>query len=173
MSDKDDRRPTWISENLPAEIVTSDLFRFNITFPNGKKLRIDITNDIEVDYENLEDQLDKCPGQYVWYASLYSEAKEMVTLLERRIKIRRGELTDAVLEEARDKNTKGFKFKPTDKQVAAVIEKDEKLNKWELLLARQQKNVGKLWHLVKAVEMKSEHLRSRAGFKKQELQQTT
>lgn len=156
-------RPTWISKHLPPEIVKSGLFVFKVKMIDGTTVKVDITNDIEIDYEDLERQMDQVPGQYVWWASIYSEAKAMVTLLERRIKIRRGVLIEAALQMAHEAKTR-----LTDKQAEKVVETDDKLNKWEISLAVLQKNVGKLFHMVKAIEMKSELLRSRSGFKRQE-----
>lgn len=161
-------RPTWIATNMPSEIVSSDLFVFKLKFSNGKLITVNVANDVEVDYERLEQQLDECPGQYVFWACIYSEAKEMVTLLERRIKIRRGVLVDDLQKSAKDSGL----LRLTEKQVLAVVEKDDLLNQLEIKLATLQKNTGKLWHMMKAIEMKSEHLRSRSGFKKQELRQT-
>lgn len=158
--------PTWISEHVPAEIVTSSLFVFDVKLVNGAVVKVNVANDIEIDYERLEEQMDRLPGQYVWWSSIYSEARAMVTLLERRIKIRRGVLIEAAIETAREHNVK-----LTGPQSEKIIESDNKLNEWEVKLAILQKNVGKLYHMVKAIEMKSELLRSRSGFKRQELEQ--
>jgi len=159
----DGARPTWISKHLPPEVVQSKLFIFNVKFTNDQLIKVDIANDIEIDYERLEEQMDQVPGQYVWWASVYSEAKAMATLLERRIKIRRGKLVDAALKAAHEAGTR-----LTDKQSEKIIESDELLQKWEVQLIMMEKNVGKLFHMVKAVDMKSELLRSRSGFKKGE-----
>lgn len=161
--DFDPTRPTWISKHVPAEIVKSGLFVFKVKMVDGTTVKVDMTNDIEIDYERLEEQMDQVPGQYVWWAGIYSEAKAMVTLLERRIKIRRGVLVEEALKEARESQVR-----LTDKQAEKVVETDDKLNKWEVQLAVLQKNTGKLWHMLKAIEMKAELLRSRSGFKRQE-----
>lgn len=160
------RRPTWLSENVPADVVTSGLFRFRVVLLSGAVVSVDVSNDVEIDYERLEEQMDQVPGQYVWWASVYSEAKSMVTLVERRIKARRGTLIDAALQEARARDVR-----LTDKQVERVVEADEKLNELEVKLAKMQASVGKLYHMMKAIEMKSELLRSRSGFKRQEMEQ--
>lgn len=159
-------RPTWLSTHLPKDIL-AELFVFKLKLSNGNTMVVRMDNDLEVDYERLEEQIDQCPGQYVWWASIYSEAKEMVSLLERRIKSRRGELTEKVIQSLRE----GGLTRVTDKQVSSVVEKDEILYKWEVKLIVLQKNTGKLWHMLQAIQMKSEHLRSRAGFKRQEMAQ--
>lgn len=160
------QRPTWVSTHVPTELL-AELFVFKLKLTNGTTMVVNMVNDLEVDYERLEEQIDQCPGQYVWWASIYSEAKSMVSLLERRIKIRRGQLTEKMVYQLRE----GGLTKVTDKQVAAVIEKDDILIAWEVKLIVLQRNTGKLWHMLQAIQMKSEHLRSRAGFKRQEMQQ--
>lgn len=170
MSDKRPRdradRPTWLSQHVPTEILGSKLFKFKVKLVDGTTVTVDITNDIEIDYERLEEQMDQVTGQYVWWSSIYSEVRAMVTLLERRIKIRRGVLVEAALTTARD-----IGARLTDKQAEKVVETDEMLNKWEVQLAVLQKNTGKLFHMVQAIQMKSELLRSRSGFKRQEREQ--
>lgn len=156
-------RPSWISEHLPEEILQSDLFRFRVKMINGTEVTVDMINDIEIEYERLEEQMDQLPGQYVWWASVYSEAKAMVTLMERRIKIRKGNLVEAALDQAR-----AMQVKVTNDQVNAIVEKDQKIVEWEKVLIVLQKNTGKLYHMVKALELKTELMRSRSGFKRQE-----
>ncbi len=165
-SDRTTPRPTWISVNLPPEIIRSELFVFDVKLTDGTIVKVDMVNDVEIDYEALEEQMDRVPGQYVWWSSVYSEAKAMVTLMERRIKIRRGILIEEALKESRSLN-----LRLTDKQTDRIVETDDKLNKWEMVLAILQKNTGKLYHMVQAIQMKSELLRSRSGFKRQELEQ--
>jgi len=161
--EEQDGRPTWISKHVPAEIIRSELFIFKVKMVDGTVVKVNITNDIEIDYERLEEQMDQVPGQYVWWSSIYSEARAMVTLLERRIKIRKGVLVDEALKKARELNAR-----ITDKQADKIVETDDKIKKWEVQLAVLQKNVGKLYHMVQAIQMKSELLRSRSGFKRQE-----
>lgn len=159
-----DEKPDWISEHTPEEVLKSDLFRFNIKLPAVKEpITVDIANDIEINYDRLEEQMDRCPAEYIWWAAMYSEAKSMVTLLELRIKIRRGQLIVKALQEAQENSVK-----LTDKQLTAIVDKDDLLLRWEIELAKMHKKVGKLWHMIQAILMKAELLRSRAGFKRQE-----
>ncbi len=160
-------RPSWLTKNLPAEILHSELFVFDIRFMNGQKIKVNIANDIEIEYERLEEQMDQVTGQYVWWAAVLSESESVVAVLEKRIKIRRGELVDIMLKQFASANLKT----PTDKQTTAICEKDDTLNKWEIALIRLQSNTNKLHHMVKAIAMKSELLRSRSGFKRKELDQ--
>ena len=158
-------KPNWISENVPEEVV-SQLFRFKIKLPNGNFVHVDMTTSIDFDMETLEEDIVKAPHQYVFWASVYSEAKAMVAIIERAIKIRKGILADAVIESTRRDGIKA----PAEKIVTSIIEKDEQLIKLENGLILAQKNTGKLWHMVNAVQMKFDGIRSLAGFKRQEQQ---
>lgn len=157
---------SWISGTVPDD-VADGLFCINVLFPNGKKLAVNIAGDTEIDYEALEEQLDRVSGQFIWWAAVYSEAKAMAAILERRIKIRRAVLTSEALKSAREAGL----VKVTNDQVAVIIDADETLNKWEVKLILLNRDVSKLFYMVKAIEMKSENLRSRSGFKKQEQNQ--
>ena len=110
--------------------------------------------------------MDYVTGQYVWWSSVYSEAKATVTLVERRIKVRRGRLVEQVMKMGREAG-----IRVTEKIAEKTIEVDRTLNDLEVQLIVLQKNVTKLYHMVKAIEMKSELLRSRSGFKRQEREQ--
>jgi hypothetical protein len=89
----------------------------------------------------------------------------MVAVIERAMKVRRGHITEAVLESARKDGVK-----LTEKAMLGVIEKDEKLVKLDQALIKAQKVAGKLWHMTQALQMKFEAIRSLAGFKRQEQQ---
>lgn len=159
-----EEKPNWISEHVPEEILKTDIFRFKLKLPQATEpIAIDITNDIDIDYDRIEEQMDHWPGEYIWWAAMYSEAKSLVTLLELRLKMRKGKLIAQSIQEAHANDVK-----ITDKQAAAIVDKDDKLLRWEVELAQAQKKTGKLWHMVQAMLMKAELLRSRAGFKRQE-----
>ena len=57
---------------------------------------------------------------------------------------------------------------PSVEQVKSIAEKDKELQKLDVKLALIQKHVGKMWHMVEALKLKAEVLRSLAGFKRQE-----
>ena len=157
-------RPSWISEHVPDDIASA-LFHFNVKLPNGRKVPVDMRTTIDFDFETLEEDLTRTPHQYIFWATVYSEAKSMVAVIERAMKVRRGHITEAVLESARKDGVK-----LTEKAMLGVIEKDEKLVKLDQALIKAQKVAGKLWHMTQALQMKFEAIRSLAGFKRQEQQ---
>ena len=95
---------------------------------------------------------------------MYSELKMQVAFLERKIKARRGKLVKTVLDDAI-----AAQVRFTDKQVQSVIEADNVLNKLEVQMLLLNKHAGKMYFMVEALKMKSDNLRSLAGFARIEL----
>lgn len=155
--------PNWISEHIPEELATSTLFRFDVKMPNGAVVQVDLLQDIDIDWENLESQLGYTHQQYLYYALMMTELKAQVSILERKCKARRGVLVEAAVGVAKE-----LGVRPTADQTKSMIESDDTLNKLEAIQINSQKHANKLHHTVEALRMKSEHLRSLAGFKKQE-----
>lgn len=158
--------PTWFNDHVPVELLDSSMFRFNVKFPNGQTIELDLTQDIDIDYEILEEHLEKAPAQYMYWTAVYSELKSNVAGLEITIKRRRSAIAAKTIETYKKEGTR-----LTDKQLQAIVEDDEKLTKLEAKLAIAQKHVGKVYHMVEAVRMKSENCRSLAGFKRQDKEQ--
>ena len=149
--------PKWISEHLPSELADSTLFRFKVTLPNGLSTEVSMLPDIDVDYDILEQQLQDIPAQYTYWAALYSEMKSMVAVAERKVKARKGECIEEVLESFKKEGLKP----PSVELVKSIAEKDKELQKLDVKLAL-------MWHMVEALKLKAEVLRSLAGFKRQE-----
>lgn len=155
--------PKWISEHVPTEVAESTLFKFNIKLLNGNTITVNMLNDLDIDYDILERQLEDIPAQYAFWAAVYSEVRSYVAVYERRIKAKKGRLTETIIEAA-----KIDKVKLPEKIVASIVEKDESLAKLDMDLASAQMKAGKLYHMLEAIKMKSELTRSLAGFKRQE-----
>ena len=165
--------PTWIDANIPEELVTSTLFRFKITLqvpdptvddPKRKKqILVDILPDLDIDMEIIEEQMQDIPSQYAFWASVYSELRLAVAVAERKLKIRKGEAVDLII-----KDMTANKTKISVEQQKSIVELDKKLIDADLRLARAQMTTGKVWHMVKALEMKHEVCRSLIGLKKSE-----
>lgn len=156
--------PIWIENYVPPELSASVLYKFKLKLPNEQSIDVDLRQDLDVSYEDLETQMADIPAQFMFWGSLYSEMKQMQAIFERKIKARRGIITDEAIEVA-----KSAGVKMTDSQIKTIVEKDEVLNKLEENFAIVQKQVGKLWYMTEALRMKSDSLRSLAGFKKQEI----
>lgn len=154
--------PKWFRSNITEEVSDSTLFRFSIQFMDGKNIRqvdVDMRADVGIDYTAIQQQLEDTPSEFAYWAAIYSELKMQCSAIERKIKVRRGVLAEALMKEVLQHQTK-----ITDKQLNTVLEGDESLAKLERLLLIIQKHTGKMYFMVEAIKMKSDNLRSLAGF---------
>jgi len=142
----------------------SEIFKFNISITPEQDVSIDMLADLGMDYNNIQEELEEMPSVYAYWAAMYSEVKEQCAVLERRIKARRGALAKALV----NKFTRE-QVRLTDKQLTAVIESDKVLNELEEKKERMNKQTGKLYYMIQAIQMKSDNLRSLAGFARQEM----
>lgn len=156
-------RSKWFSEYVPEEVANSSLFKFVVDI-NGQRVDVDMRADLDVDQRIVQQQLEDTPSEFAYWAAIYSELKMQVAKIERQVKVKRGKLVDHAIKEAAQANVK-----LTDKQVQSVIEADQDLNKLEALLMIANKHCGKMYYMVEAIRMKSDNLRSLAGFARQEM----
>jgi hypothetical protein len=91
---------------------------------------------------------------------IYSEVKEKANVFEKKIRRRRGILTQEILLENKS-------LRRGD--IADIIECDNDLLEIEGQYIHLQKLVGKLYHTLEALKMKNDNIRSLSGFKKQEM----
>jgi hypothetical protein len=166
MADNNDL-PKWFKEHVPPELARGTMFKFSIKLPNGTVVNINLIDDIDINFEILEEQHERIPAQYMYWASVYSELRSAVAILELKMRSRRQAVVRKILDEF-----KVCGVKPTDKQTTSLIDGDDELIRKEAELAILQKNCGKVYHMVEAIRLKSEHSRSLAGFKRQEKEQS-
>ncbi len=165
MAKTDRKLPGWVDEHLPSEIAHSAIFEFNVRFQDGKTHTVRMLPDLTVDYDTLQAQLTEMPAQYAYWAAMHAELKLSLGVQERMVKAKRGRLTDAVLDSA----GKG-QVKFTADQVKSLVDKDSDLVAMEVALLTIQRNFNKMWAMMEALKMKFDALRSLAGFKRQELE---
>lgn len=151
----------WYETNVPEDIA-KQLITLRFPVQDGVVER-DFRPDVEIDYDDLVKQLEETPAMFSFWANLLAEVRKQVAVLERKVKRRKGEVTRTLLDEA---STKGVKLRRDD--VVDLIEADDLLNKFEAELIMANKHLSKLFAITDAIKMKSEHLRSLAGFKRQE-----
>lgn len=156
-------QPKWFDDYIPSEVSNSTLFKFMVEIGKDRKIEVDMRADLEIDYQIIQQQLEDAPSEFAYWAAIYSELKMNVAKLERQIKARRGELTDRAIKAAMDAS-----IKLTDKQIQAMIESDNGLNVLEAKLMLAQKHAGKMYFMVEAIRMKSDNIRSLAGFARNE-----
>ena len=152
---------SWYGENVPEDIA-KQIITLRFPVQDGVVER-DFRPDVEIDYDILVKQLEETPAIFSFWANLLAEVRKNVAVLERKIKRRKGEATRELLKAAEDK---GAKLRRDD--VLDLIEADDQVSKFEAELIIANKHMSKLFAITDALKMKSEHLRSLAGFKRQE-----
>jgi len=160
-------KPKWFDEYVPEEVSNSSLFKFIVAISSDKKVEVDMLADLEVDYDIIQQQLEETPSELVYWGAMLSELKMQVSKLDRQIKARRGRLTEKIVYDAGK-----AQVRITDKQVQAIIEADKELHKLEVKLLLMNKHLGKMYFMVDAIRMKSDNIRSLAGFARIEMGQT-
>lgn len=153
---------SWFDENLGDDLA-NQLIKIKTTV-NDQKVERDVRPDVIIDYDQLERQLEETPSMFVFWSMLLAEAKKEVATLERVIAVRRGQVTRELLDAAKNENVK---TRASD--IESLMESDQRIIDLESKLILANRTLSKMFAIVDAIKMKSEHLRSLAGFKKQEL----
>jgi hypothetical protein len=156
---KRNKQPKWFDDYVPEEVANSSLFKFTVVIGSKQKIVVDMRADLEVDYNVIQDQLEDTPSEFAYWAAIYSELKMQVAKIERKIKARRGKLVDKIVKDATEASVR-----LTDKQTQAIVEADSDLGLLEAKQMLMNKHCGKMYFMVEAIRMKSDNLRSLAGF---------
>lgn len=151
-------------DNVYEQGIIDALFELDFKLPNGKRVAGTFYPDTVIDYENLESQLADTPSKFAFWSAILSEQKYKVAIAEKKISRRRARLTDDLMTKGTNNGVKIHKY-----LLDELIEVDDEMLKLTTKLIVEQRILGKLWTAVNALQMKSEHLRSLAGFKKQEM----
>lgn len=162
---KKNKQSKWFQQYVPEDLSSSKIFRFDIEIGEDR-VEVDISADLDIDQSVIQQQLEDIPSEFAYWSALYSELKLQTGILDRKIKARRGVLVNEAV-----KNATEAQVRLTDKQVQAIIERDKTLNELECRLLVAQKNCGKLYYMIESMRMKSDSLRSLAGFARIEASQ--
>lgn len=156
----------WFEENI-SEDIASTIIRLDITLPNKKKINRDFRPDVAIDYDELEEQLENTPSSYAFWSSVLAEQRAVVAIIERKVKARRSALTQELLDNAKISGIKIAQW-----QVDTLADSDDRLISYEAELILANRTLSKLYAVVDAIRMKSDNLRSLAGFKREELKES-
>ncbi len=167
--------PKWIEANLPTELATSTLYKFNVKLQatewdeeeqrhKRREIEVDILPDLDLDLDIIESQMQDLPAQYSFWATVYSEVRLGVAVAERKLKARKAEVTKLVTKEYVQEVGKP----PPEKILTQIVEADKRLNEAEMAHQHAQMQAGKLYHMIEALKMKAELARSLLGLKKQD-----
>ena len=123
----------------------------------------DVRPDLVINFELLEEQLQETPEMLAFWDQLLAEQKALVAGLLVKKSIMRGYITKRMLKNAQDA---GVRLRTTD--MKDVINADPDLVKLEREIITESRKEDKVRSVVKTIQVKAEHLRSLAGFKREE-----
>lgn len=149
----------WFDDNIEPDI-SDTIIRLSVSLGNNKTVNRDFRPDVAIDYDMLVKELEDMPARFAFWATVLAEQRAEVSKFDRIIKVRRA----AIVHELLEGDASIPKWKVDD-----LVESDEKLIKIETRLIMAKRTESKLFAIVDALRMKSEHLRSLAGFKRQEM----
>lgn len=156
----------WFDDNIVEEIAET-IIRVKVNLPKQRYVERDFRPDVAVEYDNLEVQLEHTPSSFAFWSVVLAEHRAAVAIIERKIKARRAALTNELLEKAKLDGVKIAQW-----QVETLIETDDTLITFESELILANRTLSKLYAIVDAIRMKSDNLRSLAGFKREELKES-
>lgn len=154
----------WFDANLDKGIRNL-LLRVEITLQSGEQISRDFSLDLGIDYETLEEELQITPSIYAFWSAVLAEQKFNVSILDSQLKYLCATKANLVLEKCKESN---MSLRRSD--ISDIVESDEEIVVNRAKLAIEQRSLSKLFAAVQSLQMKSEHLRSLAGFKRQEQQ---
>jgi len=138
------------------------LCTIKVTF-QGQIKKFSVKDDLNIDYEGLEQEMEQFPNKYHLWSMLYSEIKEQLAVVDKKIKKRKGIVFGEICKQG------GKSLRRSD--ITDIMETDDMLSKLEASKILLEKQSQKLWFTLEALKMKNDNLRSLAGFRKQELYQ--
>jgi hypothetical protein len=153
-----------VFESVPKEIRDL-LVTIRVKLPNRKVIKQDISPLVDISYDLLEKQLETTPSLYVFWGMIHAEQEMVVAAQELNLKKRTAEIADKMQDLARKDGLKELRRS----DIKDFVDMDEQVLKIRAKMVLEQKTLSKLNVVMDALKMKSEHLRSLSGFKRQEL----
>lgn len=153
----------WFSENIDEDLANA-ILRIKVRMPNGTTLERDLRPDLATDYELLEEQLTETPSIFVFWSAALAEQRRHTASLERMIQRRKAKVCEMIIADSKKE-----KYKVTQYMLEELVELDDEYMKLQAELVLAKRTESKLWSIVRSIEMKSDNLRTLAGFKKQEM----
>jgi hypothetical protein len=149
----------WWETEVPEDIADV-LIVLNVKI-NNKNVTRDWRKDCHIDYDKLEDDLTYMPSIYSFWTSVLAEARKNLRINEMSMDIRKSRVLREI------KPPEGVKLTVSDKE--SIVKLDPELCQLTVTNIHLENIVQKLFGIVDSLKMKSESLRSLAGFKRAEL----
>ncbi len=163
-------KPKW-AVSIPDDIFYS-VFRLEVKTPQGR-IAQDIYPFVHFDYhadpsgDTLIQEVSEIAAKYSFWSMVLADGKFAVAVAKRKVLHRRGKVMNEILQQARIEGVSA----PRRQDVEDLIEADPELTKANLELMLAERTESKLLGVVLSLKVKSEELRTLAGFKKQEIQE--
>lgn len=148
------------------ETVDSDLMDIVIRLRvklNGKIIDRDWTKDLSLDYENLDEDMERIPSVLAFWSAVLAESRREKGIIEMKLDIRRSKVMSSIKEHMKE----GVKLTNQDKE--DLINVDQDYVKLKSSMIDVDSTVSKLFGIVESIKVKADNLRSFAAMKRAEL----
>ena len=162
MASENERAMNELDDYLKGEI-SDHIFRISMKVGNRSTLIKDVRPLLKIDFECLENELESLPAILFFYEALLAEQKSILATLDTRKEFIKSQLTSQIKNKAEEDDVR-----LSDAKMKNLISGDEKTLQITCEIIQEQRNFDRLRAVVNCLMRKSEHLRSLAGFKRDE-----
>lgn len=131
---------------------------------SGKEIDRNWTEDLSLDYENLDEDMEKMPSIFAFWSAVLAEARREKNIIEMKLDIRRSKVMDSIKSIIKE----GVKMTNQDKDDLVNVDSDYVKLRTELI--NVDTTVSKLFGIVDSLKIKADNLRSFSSMKRAELQ---
>lgn len=154
----------WWESNIDPDISKS-LIKLKSKL-SGKSVTRNWTEDLSLDYDNLDEDMEQIPSILAFWSAVLAEARREKSLNEMKMDIRRSK----ILKSISDNMQEGVKLTVKDKD--DIVKVDQEWNKLRAAEIEIDVTISKLFGIVDALKIKADNLRSFSSMKRAELHNT-
>lgn len=154
----------WFKKNISDDIANL-IIRLKIKATDNIIVERDFRPDVNIDYDKLEEQLEETPAAMAFWSAVLAEQKAIVEAKKFQMERRRAAIGQRNRELAGQEN-----IKITQSAIDDIVIQDADYVKMRAGVIIAERDLSKLYGIVQSIQMRSEHLRSLSGFKRQEMQ---
>jgi hypothetical protein len=147
--------------------ISNCIFQISMKVGNRTQLTKNVRPLLEIDFEKLENELEHLPPVLFFYEALLSEQKRTLATLEARKDLIKSKIASELNQKAEESDVK-----ISDAKIRNLVMSDESVLRISCEIIQEQHGYDKLKAVVDCLIKKSEHLRSLAGFKRDERTRT-
>jgi hypothetical protein len=160
-----ERKNKWWISNVPDDLRHA-LISINARVGNSKIER-DWTNDLILNYEDLDKDMEEIPSILSFWSAVLAEARKNQKILEMKMDIKKSRIITKIKEQVKIDN---IKLTVGDKD--DLINLDDSYTELRIQSIDMEATVSKLFGIVEALRTKSENMRSFSAMKRAELHNT-